>query len=144
MTKTNAQTTIAAKLKETKQPETTPEELVVEEKFQEYRSARPSVRLITEEGIRITFANFRLLTQTEQVIEYLDSEIARGLPGISKGELLTLDEVNPMQTLRREIEAEMREKIKQEAIDKASGVTRDMGETDLQKLNAVSAEQVAK
>jgi len=140
-TQTNVQATLATKLAESKEPAT----LVVEEKFQEYKSARPSVRLITEEGIRVTFTNFRLLTQTKEVIAYIDKELARnGLPGISKGALLTLDEVNPMQTLRRQIEMEMREKLKQEAADAATGVTRDMGESALQKLNATSSNQVAK
>lgn len=121
-----------------------PKTLVEEGKFQEYKASRSSVRLITKGGTRITFTNFRLLTQTKEVIEYLDDEILkRGIPGITKGDLLTLDEVNPMQTLRRQVKAELLEELKQEASDKAAGITRNMGETTLQRLNAVSAGQVA-
>ena len=122
-----------------------PTDLVAAEKFQEYKAARPSVRLITTGGIRILFTNFKLLTQTKEVIEYLDAEIARGLPGITKGELLTLDDVNPMQTLRREVEAKVRAEIAEEAKQAALGNSRDMGGTEAKaQIAPASTKAVAK
>lgn len=117
--------------------------LVKKEKFQEYKSARSSTRLITNGGIKITFVKFRLLTQSPAVIDYLNAEIEAGMPGITKGDLLTLDEVNPMATLRREVKEEVLAEIRQEAIDKVEGNKRDIGEAALQKLNAAGSDQVA-
>jgi uncharacterized membrane protein YqjE len=146
MTQTQAQTSAAA-LQANKTTEIKLEEkgtLVKEEKFQEYKSSLTSIRLITKGGIKITFTKFKLYTQSPAVIAYLDDEIKNGLPGITKGALLTLDEVNPMATLRREVKAELLEELKQEAADNAAGVTRNMGETALQNLKALNASQVAK
>lgn len=127
------------------QQDDSPEKLVVEEKFQEYKSARSAMRLITTGGIRITFTNFKLLTQNPDVIEYLDKEIKSGLQGVTKGELLTLDEVNPMATLRREIEQEVRAKLIQEAADKAAGVSKDMGSTEFKaNISPANSDNVAK
>lgn len=119
--------------------------LVEKEQFQEYKAARSSVRLITHGGIKVTFTDFRLLTQSPAVMDYLNSEIKAGtLPGITKGELLTLDEVNPMATLKRKVRAELLEEMKKEASDKAEGITRDMGESAMQKLNPANSGHVAK
>ncbi len=127
---TNTSNTVAAKLAASKQNQEKPKSLVVAEKFQEYRSSRSAMRLITTGGIKITFTNFRLITQTKEVIEYLDDEITKkSIPGITKGELLTLDEVNPMQTLRREMEAKVRAEMAEEAKSAALGKSPDMGET---------------
>lgn len=141
---TNAQSTIAAKLAETKEESQEPKSLVAEEKFQEYKSALSSVRLITDgkPGIRITFTNFKLLTQTKEVIEYLNKEIKLGLPGITKGALLSLDDVNPMQTLRREMEAKVRAEMAEEAKNAALGKTKDMGDYVQPKLNPAGSNTV--
>lgn len=139
----NAAVVLQAKLNQQAATEDEPKSLVADDKFQEYKSSRPSIRLITKTGIRITFTNFKLLTQTKEVIEYLNDEIEKGLPGITKGKLLTLDEVNPMQTLRREIEAEVRADLIKEAADKAAGISRDMGTSAQQGLKATSTNQLA-
>lgn len=120
--------------------------LAAEEQFQEYKASRPSVRLITTGGIRITFTNFRLLTQSAAAIAYLDEEIkSGGLPGITKGELLTMADVNPMQTLRREVEAQVRAELKQEAADAVEGKSKDMGSTEAAaKLNVATTKAVAR
>ena len=130
MTQTNALNTLQAKLNAGANTDQEPKTLVVEEKFQEYKAARSSMRLITDGGIRITFTNFRLLTQTKEVIEYLDDQLKKGLQGITKGELLTMADVNPMATLRREMEAKVRAEIAEELKQAALGNTKDMGSTE--------------
>jgi len=128
-------------------PTTAPKEatsLVDSKQFQEYKSSRSAMRLITDTGIKITFTNFRLLTQTKEAIEYLDKEIASGLPGITKGKLLTLDEVNPMETMRRDLESKIRKELAEEAKQAALGNTKDMGSYGAANLNPSSSKTVAK
>lgn len=142
----NANTTIASKLAVTAAASKAPieeKDLVVAEKFQEYKSARSSMRLITFEGIRITFTNFKLLTQNEDVINYLDDEIKKGLPGVIKGALLTLADVNPMETMRREMELKVRAEIAEEAKQAALGTSKDMGTYATPKLNPAGSDTTA-
>lgn len=99
------------------------------EKFQEYKSARVAVRMMTPEGIRITFTGHKFLTQNEAVIAYLDSEIKAGATHITKGEVLTTDDLDPMATLRREMKEEVRKEMEEEAKKKALGIVPNMGST---------------
>lgn len=115
-----------------------------EQKFQQYKSARPAVCVITDTGIKIKFAGYEYLTTQEAEIEYLDKQIKiGGLPGITKGELLTMEERDPMAALERKIRKELEEKYAQKAKDDALGISRDMGKTEgANKLNPVSSKQV--
>lgn len=116
-----------------------------EQEFQEYTSARSSTRLITESGFRITFTNFQYLTQNEEAIAYLDEQIKLGLAGITKGKVLTTSDLNPMEALRKTMEAEIRAKIAEEAKNEALGITKDMGVTGgAPSISPASSKAVAK
>lgn len=116
-----------------------------EEEFQQYKSAKPSIRLITEKGFRITFTNYTYLTQNEDAIAYLDRQIEAGLQGVTKGEVLTTSDLNPMAKLRKELEAQIRAEMAEEAKNAALGITRDMGETEAKAgIKVATAKDVAR
>lgn len=124
---------------------TAPAQPAQEEEFQQYNSAKPSVRLITEAGFRITFTNYTYLTQNEDAISYLDRQIASGLQGITKGEVVTTSDLDPMAKLRKELEAKIREELAQEAANAAKGITRDMGDTESKAgIKVATAKDVAR
>lgn len=102
---------------------------VEETKFQRYTSARPSGKLITKAGKRIGFTNFEFFTKDQDIIDYLDEEIAGGLQGFVKGKLMTKSERDPMEVLRKKHFEEFKATQIQEAADKAAGITKDMGTT---------------
>jgi hypothetical protein len=116
-----------------------------EQEFQQYRCAKASTRLITTSGFRITFTNFQYLTQNAEAIDYLDSQIAcNGIQGITKGDVLTTSDLNPMEALRKTMEASIRKEIAAKAVADALGESKDMGYTDpLAKLNAATSKNVA-
>ena len=96
-------------------------------KYQHYTSARIAMRLVTKTGKRIIFTGYEYFTQDEDIMEYLDSEIKQGLPGITKGKLMSFAEKDPMEKLKREIIAEHEEKKAKEAADASRGIKKDMG-----------------
>lgn len=116
------------------------------QKFQHYKSARIAMRLLTKEGKKIIFTGYEFLTQDEDIITYLDYEIKNGLPGITKGKLMSMDEANPMEALKREHFKEFKAAQIKEASDKAAGIIRDMGNTKGKgdaSINPASTEVVA-
>lgn len=129
---TNLKNTLANKEKEDAVP-----------KYQHYKSSRTAMRLITVKGKKIIFSGYEFITQDEDIIEYLDYEIKQGLPGIVKGELLTVDEANPMEALRRKHVTEYLEQQKEKKADIAKGISKDMGSNAVNRLNPVSSNQVA-
>ena len=108
---------------------TAPKDLVAKNEFQKYTSSRQAVRLITDNGFRITFTDHTFLTQNEGAIEYLDREIAKGLRSITKGDVLTTEDLDPMAVLRKKFFAEFQEKQAKERADAANGIFPDMGTT---------------
>ena len=115
----------------------------VEQEFQQYKSARPAVRLVTSAGLRLTFTNFQFLTQNSDAINYLDSEIAKGLQGITKGEVLTTSDLDPMQSMRKKVRAELLAELHEQASNEAAGKSRDMGETkNKAQISPASTKQV--
>ena len=143
-TTNTANITASAILANLKAKEDTKEDAPVEAQFQQYKSARPAVRLVTYSGLRLTFTNFQFLTQSEEAIDYLDSEIARGLQGISKGDVLTTSDLDPMQSMRKQVRAELLAEIQAAAANEAVGNSRDMGETENKaKISPASTKQVA-
>jgi len=115
-------------------------------KYQHYSSARIAMRLVTEKGKRIIFTGFEYFTQDEDIIKYLDDEIRQGLPGITKGKLMSFAEKDPMEKLKREIIAEHEDKKAQEAADAARGIKKDMGNTKKGSepaINPLGSDQVA-
>ncbi len=99
-------------------------------KFQHYKAAKTSMRLISSLGTKITFINHEFITCDKDAIDYLNNEIERGLPGITKGELLTREEADPMTALKKQWEEEFKAKQAEAAVQAALGREKDMGETD--------------
>jgi len=112
------------------------------QKYQHYKSARVSTRLITTEGKLITFTNYQFITCDQDCIAYLDTEIDAGIKYITKGELLTHEEADPMVALRRKIIAE-HEAAKKLAAGPGAYDT-PMGNTkDTPNMNVLTSEEVA-
>jgi len=115
-------------------------------KYQHYKSSRVAMRLITTKGKKIIFTGYEFLTQDEEIIKYLDSEINQGLTCITKGGVVTLDDRDPMAAMKRKIIAEHEEKKAKEASDAVKGITQNMGKTEGPtgaKVGAVSTKNVA-
>ena len=108
-----------------------------EAKFQHYKSARIAMRMLTDSGKKIIFTGYEFLTQDPELIEYLDKQISLSRTiGIIKGELITMSERNPMETMKRKIIAEHEAKKAEAAKNKSLGITQDMGSTGAgRKLN---------
>ncbi|PHQ81732.1 MAG: hypothetical protein COB66_01285 [Coxiella sp. (in: Bacteria)] len=85
--------------------------LAAERKFQHYHCARPSMKMITHKGTVIVFVAHKFITENEEIIAYLNSEIAAGCDVVTKGELLTELEADPMASLRERIIKEEAERI---------------------------------
>lgn len=98
--------------------------------WQHYKCSRQSMRMTTTCGKKFHFAQFEMLTQDEDVIGYLDSEIKNNsMIGITKGALMTADDKDPMAALKRKHIAEYIAEQAKAAADKASGIIPDMGST---------------
>jgi hypothetical protein len=116
----------------------------VEAEFQQYKSAKPAVRFVTPVGLRITFTNFQFLTQSPDAIDYLDLEIARGLQGITKGGVLATSDLDPMQSMRKKVRAELLAELQEQAKNEVAGLSKDMGETkNRAQISPASTKQVA-
>ena len=98
-------------------------------KFQHYASSRIAMNLVTEAGTKVRFVNHQYITADDEIIAYLDDQIKRGLNVVTKGELLTAEDADPMTALKRKHIAEYLEKEAAELVAAAKGETRDMGET---------------
>lgn len=116
-----------------------------EQEFQSYACSRSSTRLITPAGFRITFTDFKYLTQNEDAIAYLDYEIQAGnLIGITKGKVVTTSDLNPMEALRKTVRAELIAELAEEAKNSALGIVKDRGKTaGAPNLNVASTKTVA-
>jgi len=115
-----------------------------ETEFQVYKSSRIAMRLITPKGRRITFTNFTFITQDEALIEYLDSEIDQGLNSVTKDKVMTSDELNPMEALKREHFIEFQKQQDKITSDLALGKSREMGNFKVNALNPASSKTVPK
>jgi hypothetical protein len=114
-----------------------------EQEFQQYKAAKSAIRLVTKEGLRITFTNFQFLTQNQDAIDYLDSEIARGLQGITKGGILATSDLDPMQSMRKKVRLELLAELQEQASNEAAGNSKDMGETkNKAQISPASTKQV--
>lgn len=113
-----------------------------EQSYQHYSSSRIAMRMITPTGKRITFTNFTFITADDEVIAYIDSEIAQGLREVKKGKRMTHAEADPMQALKRQIIKEYEaDKAKQAA--KPAEEKKDLGSSEQGRINALSTEGVA-
>ena len=75
-------------------------------KYQHYSCSRQAMRMISTGGRKITFVGYQYLTCEQEIIDYLDNEIAQGLRVITKGDLLTSKEADPLEKLKEKHIAE--------------------------------------
>jgi len=119
----------------------------VEPKFQHYASSVRSVKLLTDTGKKITFVNFQFITQDEEIIAYLDKEIAcSGIKGFTKGAFITAEEADPMSAVKKKWKEECKAEMRAEQEKKALGEIPDMGDTRTdksKKFNAVTTSTIA-
>ena len=115
-----------------------------QQKFQHYKCARPSMRMITSAGKRINFAKFELFTQDEDIIAYLDAEIKiNPNVGVIKGALMSVEDKDPMAALKRQHYLEFQQQKEAEAVAAAKGEVPDMGNTSGAKFVATHSGQTA-
>lgn len=74
---------------------------VGEPEYQQYASTRLSICLIVPGGKRINFTNYEYYTKDPEIMEYLDTQIAKGLRGYAKGKRVRAEDINPMAALKR-------------------------------------------
>ena len=76
--------------------------------YQEFRSSRLAMRMVTLSGREIIFTYHRYITRSEEEIEYLKDEIANGNRYITYIGETESQIVNPMQQLKAEHFAEFK------------------------------------
>ena len=76
--------------------------------FQYYNCSIQSMRMCTSNGTPIIFKDFQLVTDNIDIIAYLEHELSKELEsqGITRGALLTKEEMDPMEVLRKQHIAE--------------------------------------
>lgn len=111
-----------------------------EKKFQHYHSSLTSMTMISKIGQRINFVGGKYITADPSIISYLDGEIETGLREVTKGELLTEKEADPMEVFKAKVIAEYIEQQALDAVNAALGVKKDFGASPLQKLNPSTSE----
>lgn len=114
-----------------------------EKKFQHYKSSRQAMKMISKTGRKIIFVNYQYMTCEKDIIEYLNEEIELGLNVITKGELLTSEEADPMAALKRKHIAEYLAKKAEELKNVALGVSKDMGSTKSKEALASGAKPLS-
>ena len=100
-----------------------------EKKFQHYAYARKSTQMLTETGKKFSFVNYKLVTIDQEIIDYLDAQIAAGMREVTKGELLTSKEADPMRAIKDAAVAEYKAEQAELAKNAALGISPDMGST---------------
>jgi len=97
-----------------------------------YHCARETMHMHTPSGRDIRFHDKRCVTDNEEVIEYLDSEIAAGNRFITVNKdqpTVTSDDLDPMAVIRRNI---IKEYLAEQQAEAAANAPRDMGSYDNQ------------
>jgi hypothetical protein len=100
-----------------------------EKEFCSYHSSRLATNLITPAGGKISFTGNQFITDNEDHIAYLDGEIKKGLPGVTKGDNVTSSDLDPMSGLRKKFYAEFEKEQAEKAKAAALGKVPDMGST---------------
>lgn len=99
-----------------------------EKMFQEYRSSRLAMRVVTNKGIQCIFNGNRFFTDDPEVIEYLDYEIKKApMLGVTKGEMVASSARDPNKAFMDEVKAKMREELRAELLAELDGNKRDFG-----------------
>lgn len=113
--------------------------------YQTYNSSRNSTQMISTKGRKIRFTNFLFITKEQDIIDYLDMEIAAGCRDITKGVKVSTAERDPMALLKAKHIEEYKVQLAKAAADKALGVTKDMGTTEgASKLNPLATTKMAR
>lgn len=112
--------------------------------FYSYNSSLESTQMISDVGARIRFVNYKYITKEPAIVEYLDKEIASGAcPYISKGPMVETDIRDPMEALKAKHFEEFKELQRQEAMARAEGFKRDLGQSAFASgLNALNADSM--
>lgn len=72
------------------------------ELYQHFTSARISTCFITPGGKRVNFTNYEYYTKDPEIIAYLEKEIASNPRcGVTVGEKVAAEDINPMAALKR-------------------------------------------
>jgi len=130
----------AAKIEEAKKaaglvnvPNTAPianvDDLDAPKEYQTYNSSRVSMQMVSTTGRRIRFSDYLFITKDEDLIEFLDREIALGNPYVTKGGKVATANRDPMAILRAKFYDEFKQAQAEEAKNRALGITKDMGST---------------
>lgn len=99
-----------------------------EKTFQEYRSSRVAVRIITDKGIQCIFNNGRFFTDDPDVILFLDTQIKKApMLGVTRGELVTSEDRDPNVAQFNAMKNEMREQLRAELMAELAGEKKDFG-----------------
>ena len=77
-----------------------------ERQYQTYFHSMSSSKMLTDKGTPIIFQEHKCYTDVQEVMDYLDKEIAGGLKLITKGELVTSEDLDPMAAIKKRVIAE--------------------------------------
>lgn len=78
----------------------------VEKTYQVYKSSLASQRIAMPNGKLINITSNKYITAMEDEIEFLDNEIKKGFPYLTKGEPVVSSDLDPMNALRKKFYAE--------------------------------------
>ena len=106
--------------------------------YQTYRSTLTSHKMVTPGGKVLQVIGNQFVTNNEDDIAFLDAEIKAGFPYLTKGDVVTSEELDPMVALRKKIIAEY---LASEAAE--LGGQPDASTSDTPTLTPVSSEKVA-
>lgn len=117
---------------------TTAKVATADKKFQHYAYSKQSTQMITPTGKKFSFVASKLITDDEEIIEYLDTEIKNGLNTITKGALLSAKESDPMRKIKAQAVEDYKKEQAELAKNDALGIKADMGSTDTGKSKPFS------
>jgi len=105
--KTNAAVGTSEKAPDEALDDTSPAPVAVKEKeYQSYRSSLPNQRIALESGRLLRIVDHKYITDDGEEIEFLDHQIKKGFPFLSKTGVVTTSDLDPMNSLRQRIIAE--------------------------------------
>lgn len=110
-----------------------------------FKSPQRSWHYIFPDGTKATFINGEYITENENEIAHLESEIKKGHQTIfidPKEKFVSPDRDDPIASLRKKIAAEQRELILAE-MAAATSLQRDLGSSEQGKLNPTSTTDIA-
>lgn len=113
-----------------------------EKTYQIFHGSRQSMRMNTPEGGTIVFVGGKFITDNEDFIAYLQSELAAKNPFLSQKEeekSLTSEDLDPMAALKKKHITEYLAALKEEPV-----ASRDMGSTTADPKAGILSSSAAK